>query len=84
MKGKKLGEAFKEMMKRRWVSQSWVTKEMGYKSTSGLWSIIAKNNTTVETLLRVCEILEYEVVLEPKKKQGRKDEGQIVIKRREE
>ena len=74
-----LGDAFKEMMKTRGMNQSWVTKKMGYKSSSALWSIIAKNNTTVDTLLRVCDILDYDIVLQPKRMRGRKAEGQIVI-----
>ena len=79
---KKFGDAIKGIMEAKDVSQADLASMLGYKSQSGVAEMLNRpeSGTSTDKLIAICNILGYEVVLQPIKK-GRREAGQIVLER---
>ena len=62
-------------------SQVWLAEKMGYARPSGVSQMLQRGNITVDTLLRICDLLDYEITIQPKRRVGARPQGQIVIDR---
>lgn len=60
-------------------SQSWMAEKMGYTKATAVNNILRRGNITLETLIKMCDILEYEVTVQPKRKAGARPNGQVVF-----
>lgn len=78
---KKFGDAIKGIMKAKDVSQAELAAMLGYRSQSGVAEMLNRpeSGTSTDKLIAICNLLGYEVVLQPKKT-GRKPD-QIVLER---
>ena len=77
-------DAIKQLLKDNKKSQVWLSEKMGYAKSTAVNNILARNNLTVETLCRICDIMDYEVTIQPKRRSGARPNGQIVITGSEE
>lgn len=71
-------EAIKSLLKYKKTTQSALADKMGYASPSGIGQMLQRGNLTVETLVKICDLLDYEVTIQPKRG-GRRPEGQFII-----
>ncbi len=71
-------EAIKSLLKYKRTTQKSLADKMGYASQAGIGQMLQRGNMTVETLVRICENLDYEVTIQPKRG-GRRPEGQFII-----
>lgn len=71
-------EAIKSLLKYKKTTQSALADKMGYASPSGIGQMLQRGNLTVETLIKICDLLDYEVSIQPKRG-GRRPEGQFII-----
>lgn len=74
----KLADAVRQMIKEKKTTQRSVALKMGYKSQSPFGTMLSRGNMNVTTLVKIANLLDYEVVLQPVKP-GKKPEGQIAI-----
>lgn len=65
-------------------NKTWLSEGMGYKRPTAISNMLARGNMELDTICRICELLEYEVTIQPRRKSGSRPNGQIVIDRREE
>ena len=75
----KLREAITTLIKDNNKTKAWVAEKMGYKSPSGVTNILATGNITLENLYKMCELFDYEISIQPKRKTGPRPNGQIVL-----
>jgi transcriptional regulator with XRE-family HTH domain len=76
-------QAIKSLLKYKKTTQTALAEKMGYSGPSGIGQMLQRGNLTVETLIKICDILDYEVTIQPKRG-GRRPEGQFIIDNREE
>lgn len=79
-----LKNAILEMLEYRKTSQVVISEKMGYKYPSAIGQMLKRGNVTVSVLSKMADLMDYEVVLQPKRITGKRPEGQIVIDRSEE
>ena len=72
-------EAIKALLKDNKKSQVWLAEKMGYTKPTAINNMLARGNLTVETLYKICEIMEYEITIQPKRRSGARPAGQILI-----
>lgn len=60
-------------------TRSWLSEKMGYAKVTGITQMLSRNNATVDTLLRICEIFDYEITIQPKRRAGARPAGQYII-----
>lgn len=77
-------EAIEKLLKDNRKSKTWLSEGMGYNRPTAISNMLARGNMALDTLCRICELLEYEVTIQPRRKSGVRPNGQIVIDRREE
>ena len=71
--------AIKKLLKENGKSQAWMAERMGYAHQSGMGQMLNRGTgVTVITLCRICDIMGYEVTIQPRRA-GKRPEGQIVI-----
>ncbi len=61
----KISEGIKELFSRTGAKQKDVAANLGYKSPAIISNAIARENITLDVLVRLCEALNYNVVLRP-------------------
>jgi transcriptional regulator with XRE-family HTH domain len=71
-------ETIKTLLKYKKTTQTALAEKMGYANQSGIGQILQRGNMTVETLIRICDSLDYEVTIQPKRG-GRRPEGQFIM-----
>ncbi len=71
-------EAIKSLLAYKKTTQTALAEKMGYASPSGIGQMLQRGNLTVETLVKICALLDYEVTIQPKRG-GRRPEGQFII-----
>lgn len=71
-------EIVKNLIKQSNFTQTTLAKAMGYNTQSGIASRLNKNDMGVSLLVKMLDILGYDLVIQPKKR-GRKAEDQFVI-----
>lgn len=74
-----LMDAITKLVKDNNKSKRWLSERMGYKNASGISNMLMRGNATIETLLHMCELFDYELTIQPKRKSGSRPMGQIVI-----
>lgn len=77
-------EAIKTLLKDNKKSHLWLTEKMGYSSPAAISNILKRGNITIETLYKICEIMEYEITIQPKRRAGARPAGQIVMEWKED
>lgn len=61
----KISEAIKELFKKTGAKQGEVAKAMGYASPTVISNAMKRENLTVDLLIRLCNELNYEVIIRP-------------------
>ncbi len=72
-------EAIKTLLKEKNTSQAALAEKMGYAHVSGVSQMLNRGNITVKTLYKICELMDYEITIQPKRKSGARPNGQITI-----
>lgn len=72
-------EAILQLIREKKSSQSLLAQKMGYRSQSAVGQMLLRKNLNVSTLIRICDIYDYELTIQPKRQRGARPEGQIVI-----
>ena len=72
-------EVIVELLKDNKKSQIWLAEKLGYARASSINNMIANGNVEINTLIRICDAMEYEITIQPKRKAGARPNGQLVI-----
>ena len=63
----KISEGIKLLFKRTGTKQSiFAVEKLGYASPTVISNAMSRENLTVDLLIRICQALDYEVVIRPK------------------
>lgn len=76
-------ETIEKLLKDNNKTKSWLAEKLGYALPTGVTNMLARGNITVDTLIKICDLLDYEVSIQPKRRAGTRPQGQIVIERSE-
>lgn len=76
-------ETIETLLKQNGKSKGWLAEKMGYARSNAISQMLMRNNITVDTLYRICEIMDYEITIQPKRRVGARPHGQIVIEGKE-
>lgn len=71
-------EAIEKLLKDNAKKKIWLADQIGVKQNS-VSQMLKRGSITVDTLYKICEALEYEITIQPKRRQGMRPIGQIVI-----
>lgn len=71
-------EIIKDLIKRSDFTQTTLAKAMGYSNQSSIANRLNKNDMGVSLLVKMLDILGYDLVIQPKKR-GRKAEDQLFV-----
>jgi transcriptional regulator with XRE-family HTH domain len=74
-------DAIKKVLKDKKITQTALAEKLGYSHQSAVAMPIMKDNITLSVLLEWLDVLDYELVIKPKKGAGRRKEGEYVIER---
>ncbi len=74
-----LNDAIRTLLSDNNKNQGWLAEKMGYAKPSGISQMLMRGNTTVDTLIRICDTMDYEITIQPKRKAGSRPQGQIII-----
>lgn len=74
-------ETIEKLLKDNNKTKSWLAEKLGYALPTGVTNMLARGNITVDTLIKICNLLDYEVSIQPKRRAGSRPQGQIVIER---
>lgn len=72
-------EGIKTLLKDNKKSQVWLSEKMGYAQPTAINNMLKRNNLTIETLTKICELMDYEITIQPKRRAGARPTGQIVL-----
>ena len=59
-------DAILTLLKENKKNQVWLSEKMGYSHPSGVGQMLQRGNITVDTLFQICELLDYEITIQPK------------------
>lgn len=65
-------------------TQTWLSEKLGYAGPTGIIALTSYGSMSLRTLLRICEALNYEITIQPKRKPGVRPKGQLVIREEED
>ena len=71
------------MLKERKRSKRYLAEKMGV-TPQAINMMLKRDNATIDTLCKVCEILEYEVTIQPDRRSGARPNGQMVLGKKAE
>lgn len=71
-------EAIETLLKDNNKRKTWLAEGLDVGQTA-ISQMLSRGNITVDTLYQICELLEYEITIQPKRRQGNRPKGQIVI-----
>ena len=74
-----LKDAMRQLLKDNNKTQTWLAEKMGYSTPSAIAMIVQRNNINLDTLQQICDIMDYEISIQPKRRAGSRPQGQIVI-----
>lgn len=77
-------EAIEKLLKDNNKTKSWLAEKMGYALPTGVTNMLARGNVNLNTLYKICELLDYEITIQPKRKSGVRPNGQIIIEGKEQ
>lgn len=72
-------DAIRALLKESKKSQMALAEELGYARASSINNMIASGNVEMNTMVRICDALGYEISVQPKRQRGARPDGQIVI-----
>lgn len=75
----KLADAIEQLLKQNAKKKGWMAETLGWSSPSAVGNTLRRGNMTIETLLKLCDALGYEISVQPKRRAGSRPNGQIVI-----
>lgn len=76
----KYKDAIKTLLKTNNKNQTWLAEAMKYKRPNAVSEMLNSHKTiTLDTLYRICEQLDYEITIQPKRRKGLRPVGQILI-----
>lgn len=75
-------EAIEALLKQEDKTKGWLADKLGVKQNA-ISQMLKRGNITVDTLYQICEILEYEITIQPKRRVGARPNKQIEIEGRE-
>ena len=76
-------DAIEKLLKDTGHTKTHLSELMGYSRPTGISNMLKRGNIEVDTLCKICKLLDYEVTIQPKSKGGARTKGQIVIDARE-
>lgn len=68
------------MLKENNKSKAYLADKMGI-SPQAISMMMKRGNATIDTLCKVCEILDYEVTIQPNRTRGARPNGQMVLEK---
>lgn len=74
----KIREAIEHMMEVSKTTQVALGRKMGKTAKSYVYQTLSRENLNVKTLIQMAEIMDFEVVIQPKRA-GRRPDGQVVL-----
>lgn len=77
-------EAIKTILKNKSMTQGDLAKLLGYKGVGSVSTQMTRGNITLATFCKMCDVLGYEVAIQPKSKPGARSKSQIIIEGAEE
>lgn len=72
-------DAIEKLLKDNNKTKGWLAEKLGYALPTGVYNMLARGNVNLNTLCRICELLDYEITIQPKRKSGPRPSGQIVL-----
>lgn len=75
-------DAIELLLKQEGKTKGWLADKLGVKQNA-ISQMLKRGNITVDTLYQICEVLEYEITIQPSRKPGARPNKQIVIEGRE-
>ena len=72
-------EAVRAILKQKDKNQSWLAAELGYSSPAGVNQMLMRGNMNLNTLCTILDTLGYELTAQPKRTNGARPTGQVVI-----
>lgn len=75
----RVNEALTQILKEKKMSKAMLSRKLGYPHDTAVNNVLAKNNLTIDMLYTMCELLDYEITIQPKRTGGRRLDGQIVL-----
>lgn len=76
-------DAINQILKDNGKSKGWLAEKMGYRGVNAISQMLKRGNVTVDTLYQICQLLDYEITIQPQRKPGARPVGQILIEGRE-
>lgn len=76
-------EAIEQLLQDNNRNKAWLSDKMGYARPNAISQMLMRGNVTVDTLFQICELLDYEITIQPKRRAGSRPNGQIVIEGKE-
>lgn len=75
-------DAIELLLKQEGKTKGWLADKLEVKQNA-ISQMLKRGNITVDTLYQICEVLEYEITIQPNRKPGARPSKQIVIEGRE-
>jgi DNA-binding Xre family transcriptional regulator len=75
-------EVIEQILKDNNKNKSWLSDKMGIGQTA-VSNMLRRGNVTVDTLFQICELFDYEITIQPKRRAGSRPNGQIVVEGKE-
>ena len=79
----KINEAIRKIMKTKGITQMQMKNSLGYKSQSNVAGRL-KSDMQMSNVVEFLNVLNYEIVIQPKSTRGKRANGAYVINNREE
>lgn len=76
-------KAIRIIIKEKRVTQTKLAEMLGYKSQSGV-GMRLKSDMQMSTVVQMLDVLDYEVIIQPKSTRGKRANGAYVIDNKEE
>lgn len=76
-------EAIEKLLKDNNKNKVWLSDSMGYTKSSAISMMLMRGNIMVDTLYQICQLFDYEITIQPKRRAGSRPSGQIVIEGKE-
>lgn len=71
-------DAIVALLNQEGKSKRWLADKLGVKQNA-ISQMLKRGNITVDTLYQICEVLEYEITIQPKRRVGARPNKQIEI-----
>lgn len=72
-------KAIEKLLKDNGRKKVWLSEQMGYTRSNAISQMLMRGNISVDILYEICEIMGYEISIQPKRRAGARPQGQIII-----